>query len=151
MSTVEHLYNLFIKYGPQKYFFFLCLQSPILNCPKPHWGLCLHSPSPMLFLSSQIPIACIPHAIIILTDTPPGHAIIILTDTCCPLVISYPHRYDASLIEINPLAELTDGRVLCLDCKINFDDNAEYRHKELFQKRDLTQVRVSLMSPLSQV
>lgn len=48
-------------------------------------------------------------------------------------------KYDASLIEINPLAELTDGRVLCLDCKINFDDNAEYRHKELFQKRDLTQ------------
>ena len=29
--------------------------------------------------------------------------------------------------------------VLCLDCKINFDDNAEYRHPELFQKRDLTQ------------
>jgi len=48
-------------------------------------------------------------------------------------------KYDATLIEINPLAELTDGRVLCLDCKINFDDNAEYRHKELFEKRDLTQ------------
>lgn len=48
-------------------------------------------------------------------------------------------KYDATLIEINPLAELTDGRVLCLDCKINFDDNAEYRHAELFQKRDLTQ------------
>jgi len=48
-------------------------------------------------------------------------------------------KYDATLIEINPLAELTDGRVLCLDCKINFDDNAEYRHQELFEKRDLTQ------------
>ena len=29
--------------------------------------------------------------------------------------------------------------VLCLDCKINFDDNAEYRHPELFKKRDWSQ------------
>jgi len=48
-------------------------------------------------------------------------------------------KYDATLLEINPLAELTDGRVLCLDCKINFDDNAEFRHPVLFAKRDLTQ------------
>lgn len=48
-------------------------------------------------------------------------------------------KYDGTLLEINPLAELTDGRVLCLDCKINFDDNAEYRHPELFKKRDWSQ------------
>jgi len=48
-------------------------------------------------------------------------------------------KYDATLLEINPLAELTDGRVLCLDCKINFDDNAEYRHPEIFKKRDWSQ------------
>jgi len=48
-------------------------------------------------------------------------------------------KYDSTLLEINPLAELTDGRVLCLDCKINFDDNAEYRHPELFKKRDWSQ------------
>lgn len=48
-------------------------------------------------------------------------------------------KYDSTLLEINPLAELTDGRVLCLDCKINFDDNAEYRHPELFSKRDWSQ------------
>lgn len=48
-------------------------------------------------------------------------------------------KYDSLLLEINPLAELTDGRVLCLDCKINFDDNAEYRHPDLFKKRDWSQ------------
>jgi len=48
-------------------------------------------------------------------------------------------KYDSTLLEINPLAELTDGRVLCLDCKINFDDNAEYRHPDLFSKRDWSQ------------
>ncbi|SOV19067.1 ATP-specific succinyl-CoA synthetase beta subunit, putative [Plasmodium gaboni] len=48
-------------------------------------------------------------------------------------------KYDCTLLEINPLSELNDGRVLCCDAKLNFDDNAEYRQKEIFEKRDLTQ------------
>jgi succinyl-CoA synthetase beta subunit len=44
---------------------------------------------------------------------------------------------DASLLEINPLVVLTDGRVLALDAKMTFDDNALYRQKELEGLRDL--------------
>jgi len=44
---------------------------------------------------------------------------------------------DASLLEINPLVVLTDGRVLALDAKMTFDDNALYRQKELEPLRDL--------------
>jgi len=46
---------------------------------------------------------------------------------------------DCILLEINPLAETTDGQVMCMDCKINIDENAEYRHKDIFLKRDVTQ------------
>ena len=44
---------------------------------------------------------------------------------------------DASLAEINPLIETKDGRVLALDAKMNFDDNALYRHPDLAELRDL--------------
>ena len=43
---------------------------------------------------------------------------------------------DASLVEINPFLLTEDGRLLALDAKINFDDNALYRHKELVELRD---------------
>ncbi|MHC4939205.1 MAG: ADP-forming succinate--CoA ligase subunit beta [Planctomycetota bacterium] len=43
---------------------------------------------------------------------------------------------DCSLAEINPLVRLKDGRVLALDAKMNFDDNALYRHPELSELRD---------------
>jgi succinyl-CoA synthetase beta subunit len=43
---------------------------------------------------------------------------------------------DCSLAEINPLVELEDGRVLALDAKINFDDNALFRHKDVEELRD---------------
>ena len=43
---------------------------------------------------------------------------------------------DMSLLEINPLITTKDGRVLALDAKINFDDNALYRHPELLALRD---------------
>lgn len=43
---------------------------------------------------------------------------------------------DASLVEINPFLLTEDGRLLALDAKINFDDNAVYRHKELLELRD---------------
>jgi succinyl-CoA synthetase beta subunit len=44
---------------------------------------------------------------------------------------------DCSLAEINPLVVTKDGRVLALDAKLNFDDNALYRHKEIGGLRDI--------------
>jgi len=46
---------------------------------------------------------------------------------------------DCTMVEINPLAELDDGRVVVCDAKVNFDDNAEYRQKDIFAQRDETQ------------
>ncbi|KAL4243087.1 Succinate--CoA ligase [ADP-forming] subunit beta, mitochondrial [Abortiporus biennis] len=46
---------------------------------------------------------------------------------------------DATQIEINPLAETKDGAVLCMDAKFGFDDNAEFRQKDIFALRDITQ------------
>jgi succinyl-CoA synthetase beta subunit len=44
---------------------------------------------------------------------------------------------DASLLEINPLVTTTDGRVIALDAKMNVDDSALYRHKEIAEMRDI--------------
>ena len=44
---------------------------------------------------------------------------------------------DCSLAEINPLALMEDGRLLALDAKLNFDDNALYRHADVAGLRDL--------------
>lgn len=46
---------------------------------------------------------------------------------------------DATQIEINPLSETSDHQVLCMDAKLNFDDNADFRQKEIFDWRDTTQ------------
>ena len=46
---------------------------------------------------------------------------------------------DASLAEINPFILTNDGRVMALDAKINFDDNALYRHKDVVELRDLNE------------
>lgn len=46
---------------------------------------------------------------------------------------------DCVLLEINPFTETTDGSVICMDCKINIDDNAEFRQKEIFSKKDESQ------------
>jgi succinyl-CoA synthetase beta subunit len=43
---------------------------------------------------------------------------------------------DMSLLEINPLVVTKDGHVVCLDAKINFDDNALFRHKDVAALRD---------------
>ena len=43
---------------------------------------------------------------------------------------------DASLVEINPLVVTGDGRVIALDAKMNFDDNALFRHKDVAALRD---------------
>lgn len=46
---------------------------------------------------------------------------------------------DCILLEINPFTETTDGQVICMDCKINIDDNTAFRQKDIFEKKDETQ------------
>ncbi|WP_027726066.1 ADP-forming succinate--CoA ligase subunit beta [Tuberibacillus calidus] len=46
---------------------------------------------------------------------------------------------DCSVAEINPLVTTGDGQVLALDAKLNFDDNALYRHPEILELRDLSE------------
>ena len=46
---------------------------------------------------------------------------------------------DCSLVEINPLVVTKDGRVLALDAKLNFDDNALFRHPEIAALRDVNE------------
>jgi succinyl-CoA synthetase beta subunit len=46
---------------------------------------------------------------------------------------------DASLLEINPFITTKDDKLLALDCKLTFDDNAMFRHKELKELRDLAE------------
>ena len=46
---------------------------------------------------------------------------------------------DLTLVEINPLVVTKEGNLLCLDGKINIDDNALYRHPDLMEMRDATQ------------
>ncbi len=46
---------------------------------------------------------------------------------------------DSSLMEINPFITTEDGKLAALDCKINFDDNALFRHKDLKELRDLSE------------
>ena len=43
---------------------------------------------------------------------------------------------DASLVEVNPMVVTKAGEVVCLDAKMNFDDNALYRHKDVAEMRD---------------
>merc|ERR1712027_15130 len=46
---------------------------------------------------------------------------------------------DASMVEINPFAEDSTGEFVCLDAKLKFDDNAEFRQKAVFDQRDWSQ------------
>jgi succinyl-CoA synthetase beta subunit len=46
---------------------------------------------------------------------------------------------DMSLLEVNPLILTKDGKLLCLDAKIGFDDNALFRHPEIAALRDITE------------
>jgi succinyl-CoA synthetase beta subunit len=48
-------------------------------------------------------------------------------------------KADASLIEINPFLLTKDNRLIALDAKVNFDDNAMYRHKDYAELRDLNE------------
>ncbi|HXF67188.1 MAG TPA: ADP-forming succinate--CoA ligase subunit beta [Burkholderiales bacterium] len=66
----------------------------------------------------------------------PGHALDAARELLLALYRAFDET-DASLIEINPLIVTADGRVLALDAKMNFDDNALFRHPELVALRDL--------------
>lgn len=46
---------------------------------------------------------------------------------------------DCSMVEINPLITSPDGRVLALDAKVNFDENALFRHHDIMELRDLNE------------
>lgn len=47
--------------------------------------------------------------------------------------------HDCTLVEVNPMAETPEGKVVVCDAKINFDDNAEFRQKEVHDLRDRSQ------------
>jgi succinyl-CoA synthetase beta subunit len=46
---------------------------------------------------------------------------------------------DCTTVEINPMSEDYDGSIMAMDAKLNFDDNAEYKHPELFKLKDWAQ------------
>ena len=46
---------------------------------------------------------------------------------------------DASMVEINPLILTEEGNIVCLDAKVNFDDNALFKHPEIANLRDLSE------------
>ena len=46
---------------------------------------------------------------------------------------------DMSMLEVNPLVETKDGKLLVLDAKVSFDSNALYRHKDILELRDETE------------
>jgi succinyl-CoA synthetase beta subunit len=48
-------------------------------------------------------------------------------------------QMDASLMEINPFLLTKDNRLIALDAKVNFDDNAMFRHREFLELRDLNE------------
>jgi len=60
------------------------------------------------------------------------------TKTCGALYAAFLGT-DASMIEINPLIQTADGRILALDAKVGLDDNALYRHPDLKELRDLAE------------
>ena len=69
----------------------------------------------------------------------PGTAV----HTECKAVVEKLYKlfraHDCTLLEVNPLAETPDGRVVVCDAKINFDDNAEFRQGSIFKLRDRSQ------------
>src|ERR1700690_3915812 len=61
-------------------------------------------------------------------------AVQVLTSLCRAFL-----ETDAALVEINPFVSCTDGRLFALDAKLNFDDNALFRHADLRDLRDITE------------
>jgi succinyl-CoA synthetase beta subunit len=58
---------------------------------------------------------------------------------CMTNLVKAAEGVDASLAEINPLVLTKDGKVYALDAKVNLDDNAIFRHKDLLDLRDLNE------------
>lgn len=56
-----------------------------------------------------------------------------------PKLVTAYDETDASLVEINPLVQTEDEQIIALDAKINFDDNALYRHPDYAELRDLNE------------
>ena len=54
------------------------------------------------------------------------------------LVEAY-NQLDCSMLEINPMVLTTDNKIIALDCKMTFDENALYRHPEYIDLRDITE------------
>ncbi|TWW61775.1 Succinate--CoA ligase [GDP-forming] subunit beta, mitochondrial, partial [Takifugu flavidus] len=48
-------------------------------------------------------------------------------------------KVDATQVEVNPFGETPEGQVVCFDAKINFDDNAEFRQKDVFAMDDMSE------------
>lgn len=48
-------------------------------------------------------------------------------------------KVDCTQLEINPLVETDDGKVISVDAKLNFDDNAKFRQKDIFAMEDTTE------------
>jgi len=72
----------------------------------------------------------------------PDHIVRVHVDPAAKLVESVYRAYegaDASLVEINPMALLEDGRVVALDAKVTLDDNALFRHVDLAALRDVNE------------
>lgn len=60
------------------------------------------------------------------------------TDTVKKLYKLFEEK-DSTQIEINPLSETTENKVLAMDAKLGFDDNAEFRQADIWQYRDFSQ------------
>ena len=56
---------------------------------------------------------------------------------------------DMSLLEINPLVVTRDGKLICLDAKVGFDDNALFRHPDIGALRDVTEEDEKKLKPRS--
>jgi succinyl-CoA synthetase beta subunit len=56
-----------------------------------------------------------------------------------PALYQFFMKEDCSQVEINPLIVTKDNRILALDAKVNFDDNADFRHKDWAELRDMTE------------
>ncbi|CAF3584624.1 unnamed protein product [Rotaria socialis] len=61
-----------------------------------------------------------------------------VTDTMMKLYDLFMKK-DIVLLEVNPLTEAADGKIYCMDCKINIDDNAQFRQQAVFDEKDNAQ------------
>ena len=60
-------------------------------------------------------------------------------ETLFPILYKAFTEKDMTLLEVNPLIVMKNGRLRVLDAKVSFDGNAEFRHEELGELRDLTE------------